>query len=238
MRKLRTLSGQTLAIASSLLLISACGGGGGGDDPALTAGGGTSQSTSSTTTTQAGSTTTTQAGATSTSATATTTSTTTSSTIPAPHANAAATLTVQHTGFCMGVTEVANNSNVRQLACIPKDTAQSWQIAATAIAGEYTIKSNQSNLCLRVNEAAPDLSPEAPTTPYAVQNTCDGSANTLWKFEPSATAGQFNIISKLSGLCLDVIASDVTPGKELIQYTCNIVPNQANQRWVVTPIAP
>jgi len=233
MQNFRLSSGQAMAAAASLLLLAACGGGGSGDSLAPTNavssgnGAGTSTTATSTSSTAASATTS------STSASTTTVSTTSTTTL-APFNYAAATLAVSHSGFCLTTPDNTAGSILRQFACISGDASQKWEIKA--IGASYTIRNIQSNLCLRVNDAA--LDPALVIPSYAVQNTCDGSTNTLWTFAQSPTAGEFNVISRFSGLCLDVIASDLTAGKEIIQYTCNSVVNQPNQRWKITATAP
>jgi len=222
MRNFRAFTGTAMAATASLLLMTACGGGSDGE-----------LAPNSTTSTIV-STTSTEAGTTTTEASTTSTTSTTTTTQADPFNLAAATLAVQHSGFCMTVADVTNGSNARQFACVAGDVSQQWEIKPAG--AEYTIRNLQSNLCLRVNNAA--LDPDPNVVSYAVQGTCDGSSNTLWTFVQSATAGEFNVVAKLSGLCLDVPASDVTPGKEIIQYTCNSVANQPNQRWKITAVAP
>lgn len=223
MRNFRKFSGPVMAATASLLLMTACGGGSDGEvasDPSTTTTAATTSSTAATTTT--------------TEATTTTTSSSTTTTVADPFNLAAATLAVQHSGFCMTVSDAAVGSNVRQFACVTGDASQSWEVKRTG--DDYTIRNLQSNLCLLVNDAALNADPSVLS--FAFQGTCDGSSKTLWNFQQSPTAGEVNIISKHSNLCLDVTASDVTPGKEIIQYTCNSVANQPNQRWKITAVAP
>ncbi|WP_164931997.1 RICIN domain-containing protein [Janthinobacterium sp. 17J80-10] len=218
-----------MAATASLLLMTACGGGSDGEASANST---TSTSTADTTTTEA--TTSTTEATTSTTAATTTTAGTTTTTLADPFNLAAATLAVQHSGFCMTVSDAVVGSNARQFACVTGNVSQSWEIKPAGTS--YTIRNLQSNLCLLVNDAALNVDPNVLS--FAVQGTCDGSAKTLWNFQQSPTAGEFNIVSKHSNLCLDVTASDVTPGKEIIQYTCNSVANQPNQRWKFTSVAP
>lgn len=223
MRNFRVFTGQALAATASLLLLAACGGGSDGEVPS-----------DSSTSTTASSTSTTAATTTSTTATTTTTADTTTTTLTDPFNLAAATLAVQHSGFCMTVSDAVVGSNARQYECVTADVSQRWEIKPSGT--DYTIRNLQSNLCLRVDDAALNADPNVLS--YALQGTCDGSSNTLWNFQQSPTAGEVNIIAKHSGMCLDVTASDATPGKEIIQYTCNSVANQPNQRWKITAVAP
>ncbi len=218
MRTFIPISARTLVATASLLVLAACGGG--SDAPADGTAGAGGGDTGSTTTTAA--TTSTTAAA-----TTTTTASTTTTTLP-PFETAAATLVIQHSGLCLGVTDSANGGNVRQVPCAAGNPALNWEVKAAA--GGYTFRNLQSNLCMRVNDAT------LVEPSYVVQNTCDGSANTRWTFQPSAEPGLYNLTSALSSLCLDVIASDITPGKELIQYTCNL--EQRNQHWQFNRVAP
>ncbi|RJG01070.1 RICIN domain-containing protein [Noviherbaspirillum sedimenti] len=223
MHNFRAIPGQAIALTASLFLVAACGGGSdGGPAPAATAG---SSSTAAATST-------TNATTTSTSESATTTTSSTTTTQAPPFNFAAATLTIQHSGFCLGVSDDVVGSNARQLACVGGDALQSWEIKSAGT--DYTIRNFQSNLCLLVNDAV--LPVDRPS--YVVQGTCDGSANTLWNFQQTATPGNLNVVAKHSGLCMDVIASDLTPGKEIIQYTCNSVAGQMNQQLKITAITP
>lgn len=238
MRNFRVFTGQALAATASLLLLAACGGGSDGELPPNSSTSTTADSTTTTTadsaTSTADSTTTSTVTTTSTADSTTTAASTTTTTLPDPFNLAAATLAVQHSGFCMTVLNAAVGSNARQYECVTADVSQSWEIKPSGT--DYTIRNLQSNLCLRVNDAALNADPNVLS--FALQGTCDGSSNTLWNFQQSPTAGEVNIIAKHSGMCLDVTASDVTPGKEIIQYTCNSVANQPNQRWKITAVAP
>lgn len=217
MRTFIPLPARTLVATASLLILAACGGG--SDAPVDgTAGAGGSDTGSTTTTAETTSTT---------AAETTTTASTTTTTLP-PFETAAANLVIQHSGLCLGVIDSANGGNVRQVPCAAENPALNWEVKAAA--GGYTFRNLQSNLCMRVNDAT------LVEPSYVTQDTCDGSANTQWSFLPSAAPGLYNIASALSSLCLDVIASDVTPEKELIQYTCNL--EQTNQRWQFTSLAP
>lgn len=223
MRNFRVFTGQALAVTASVVLLAACGGGSDGEVPS-----------DASTTTTANSTTSTAATTTSTAATTTTTADTTTTTVADPFNLAAATLAVQHSGFCMTVSDAVVGSNARQFECVTDNVSQRWEIKPAGT--DYTIRNLQSNLCLLVNDAALNADPNVLS--FVFQGTCDGSSNTLWNFQQSPTAGEVNIIAKHSGLCLDVTASDVTPGKEIIQYTCNSVADQPNQRWKITAVAP
>ena len=239
MRNLRVFTGQAMVTAASLLLMTACGGGGSDIADALTS---TTESTTSTTaetttSTEATTTTSTEATTTtSTEATTTSTASTTTTTVADPFNLAAATLVVQHSGLCMSVPDTVSGSNARQTACVAGNPAQGWEIKPTGTGTDYTIRSLQSNLCLRVNDTA--LNADPLVLSLAVQGPCDGSTNTLWNFRQSPTPGQFNVVAKHSSLCLDVPGSEQAPGTAIIQYTCNTAVNQPNQRWVITAIAP
>ncbi|MBI1891978.1 MAG: RICIN domain-containing protein [Burkholderiales bacterium] len=178
---------------------------GGGDDDNGAA------TPTTTTTTSAGSTT-------------TTTVTTTTTTTAAPSFQAAQ-LVVQHSGHCLSVAGSTAGSPATQQVCNVTAPEQRWK--AVPVGADIRIQNNSSNLCLGV--ANGNMTPAAAVSQIA----CTGDAFALWTLRPSGTPGQFNIVAKHSGQCLDVFGSDQAPGTGAIQFTCSTA-NQANQRWVVS----
>jgi hypothetical protein len=61
---------------------------------------------------------------------------------------------------------------------------------------------------------------------------CTGGDNVLWHFVPAAGApGFFNIVSRQSSQCLDVVGASTAAGAAVQQFGCA---NGLNQQWSVT----
>jgi beta-glucanase (GH16 family) len=120
----------------------------------------------------------------------------------------------QNSGACMDDTNfgTSDGTTVQQYACGVDQFNQEWQLTATSD-GYYKIINRNSVLALDDTNLS--------TTPGTGQQqwAYGGGANQQWI--PQQVGSSFQLVNRLSGLCLDVPGASTQNGAQLDQYTCN-----------------
>ncbi|MEU7033077.1 RICIN domain-containing protein [Streptomyces sp. NPDC046237] len=141
------------------------------------------------------------------------------------------TVTVVNSGSgkCLDARAAAtvNGTAVQQYAC-NGTTAQQWTVAPTSD-GHVRIGSRDDSAQV-VDVSDVSTADNAPVHLW----TYGGGLNQQWRAVDEG-GGDFRLVNRNSGKCLDVPAASTADSVQLVQYTCN---GTAAQRFRITPVGP
>ena len=140
-----------------------------------------------------------------------------------------------YTPLCLEVTgaSVTEGEPVETYPCVAGERRQEWSFVPVAGSTGFQIVNTNSLQCMTVSYGNP-----APSTPV-VQAPCYAltPASQVWSYVPSpGVRNAYQILSAVSGLCLD-IPEGATVGTTPMQvYTCNPLVDPA-QAFVLNAVA-
>jgi hypothetical protein len=116
-------------------------------------------------------------------------------------------------GLCLDVPGgvATSGTKLQQWTCNSLDP-HNWKLTATS-GGFFTLTNERSGLCL----AIPSTSP--PTGGGVLQWTCSATDVQLWQVV--SVPGGVNLVSTVSGRCVEVNAGSTTSGAVVQQADCN-----------------
>ncbi len=140
-------------------------------------------------------------------------------------AQSAESITVRHSGKCLGVEAASNahGANVQQQDCSGA-TNQSW--TAVDVGGGYVqLKVAHSGLCLNVFGA------DTANLARLIQWPCVSATNEQFRVE-TVDGDWARVVARHSGRCLDIEGGSAVNGAQVIQFDCH---GGTNQQFSVGP---
>jgi len=139
-----------------------------------------------------------------------------------------------NSNLCMDIVGAsgAAHAGLQQYPCTG-DLNQQFQLDVRAEGGDYMLATSWS--WGSTNSGPRCVDQQSSGGPVQLSpGGCTGNDNVLWHFAPAAGApGFYNIVSRQSGMCLDVQGATTATGAAVQQFPCN---NGSNQQWSVSRI--